>query len=998
MARTLVLIVALFPSAAAAQDNKTAVAHLGDGAKLENEARVAATTLAQLTVEIAKIDVKLKAIDDRRKQLEADSSVSEDTKDRLAPVIKDLDASRIPLEERKRRLDHERTRISERRQLERALESYRKAVDKAAADSDKPHLAKALLSVARVCEFSDADQLADAQAAYARIVAECGDQSTAVAEAGRKLRLRGVDVYLDKYARFVADWRELLRNTSGPLEEKKKELGAKIRAIGKDATPGLIEGFSHRDEIVRAFAADLIAGAADEAGIAMLIQKLADGTPSIRAGAGLAISRIFEAWSASRATDREADKILAELDSKDPEDPAAQRMTAALRERAGELKRRAAELRGHLPDNLGNKPEIEAALNRLLSDESAQPIARVEAAKALRSLGEFSGSLIDAVHNGLRSRERSVREACCIAASGVDTRDAAATHKLVVRLMEIVKYEPDLDSRPPAERDQANDAGVRVAAAASLGTLGKIKAVPALTEALADADSGVRRSAHDALKRMTGLDLGYEPDPLVGGGADSSPEGMFRAKSEKRQEGIARWNKWYEETLGAPVLVNRFWQFQALAKGGEPLKIYDRENFLRELRNRSYTVGDPAAFMERAERLVERFHAGKDVILRDAAELGAPAVEKFMTLLSGAVPADERLSPDLQAKSRGVTRFFVAEAIANLIAESKAADKPALLRDKVSGGGSRDEKAGAALALGFLPKEMSSSEDRETLEKRGLEDPEPEVREASSRSLARIGTPENGPALAKVAALNAPGRAAEAAQLAALRALAALKPKHEEVVRTCGELVGDEGAKRSTSSSVREAACDVLGAIGDPAAIKGLWLFRGRRDIARPVRDASTRAIAAIAAADPSTPDAIAAVVSSPGARSIDRTGAALALGDLGEARTIPALVWQIVDRNPPQALKAADPAVRAVCAEALGNMGEKARYRLVAEKLIDALADSTDLVKGAAIEALRRIAPTPPEDEAFRVKDPDSARAAGIARMRQWLESNRESWKELPQ
>jgi HEAT repeat protein len=180
--------------------------------------------------------------------------------------------------------------------------------------------------------------------------------------------------------------------------------------------------------------------------------------------------------------------------------------------------------------------------------------------------------------------------------------------------------------------------------------------------------------------------------------------------------------------------------------------------------------------------------------------------------------------------------------------------------------------------------------------------------------------------------------------------------------------------------------------------VKNLWLFRGRRDIARPVRDAATRAIIAIAAADPAIPEAIAAVVSSPSSRSIDRTGAALALGDLGDPKTLPTLVWQIVDRNPPQAVRATDAAVRAVCAEALGNMGEKARYRLVGEKLVEALADPADLVKSAAIEAIRRIAPSPPEEDAFRVKDPDSARAAGIAKLRAWLEANRDKWPELPQ
>jgi HEAT repeat protein len=228
-----------------------------------------------------------------------------------------------------------------------------------------------------------------------------------------------------------------------------------------------------------------------------------------------------------------------------------------------------------------------------------------------------------------------------------------------------------------------------------------------------------------------------------------------------------------------------------------------------------------------------------------------------MAHLSGAFPADERLGPDLQARSRAVTRLFVAETIAKLIAGAKAADKAAVLRDRI-GMGSKDEKAGTALVLGFLPKDLVSPEDRDALEKRGLDDAEPEVREAAARSLGRIGTAENGPALARVAAVNLPGRAGEAMQLAALRAIVALAPKHEEVIKVCGELIGDEGNKRSTSSNVREAACEALGAVADPAALKNYWLLRGRRDIARSVRDASTRAIAAIVAADPTAPDIIA--------------------------------------------------------------------------------------------------------------------------------------------
>ena len=995
MRRLSAPVLALIAVAAVAQDNKNATAHLGEGAKLESEGRASATVIEQLGFEIAKLEAKLEAISARRKQLEADSAISDASKDRLAPVIKDLDASRTPLETQKFRLDQERNRLLDKRQLERALESYRKAVEKSAADGDKASLAKSLLAVARVCEISIPENVPDAQAAYARVVAECADQKTAVAEAQRKIQMRGVDVYLDQFSRFVKAWRDVLGGSPGPMEAKRKDLEAKILAIGKEATPGLIEGFGHKDEVVRAFAAGLIASTADEAGLTALIRQLAEGSPSARAGAGLAISQIFETWSTARTLEKEADKILADLDTTDPEDPAAQRLIASNRERARELKQKAVAVRGHLPANLPERPEIETSFHKLLSDESAPTAARVEAAKALRSLGQVSGTLIEAILNGLKSRDRSVREACCVAASGVDTTQSAAKHKLADRLMEIVKYEPDLDPRPMSERDVANDSSVRVAAASSLGAIGVVKASPALTEALTDSDTGVRRSAHEALKRITALDLGYESEPSVAG---ASPDDVAKAQNERRREGAARWTKWWEDSLGAGVLVTRFWHFQAQVKGGDPSKVYDREAYLREIKNRSYAVSDPAAFMERAERTCERFHLGKDWIQRDAADLGAPAIDKFIALLGGAVAADERLSPELQARSRAVTRLFVAETVAKLIAESKSADKPAVLREKVTGGGSKDERAGAALALGFIPKDMSGPEDREVLEKRGLEDPEPEVREAASRSLGRIGAPECGPALAKAAAVNSTARAGEAAQLAALRALVALAPKHEDVVKVCGELVGDEGGKRSTSFAVREAACDVLAAVADPAAIKSLWLFRGRRDIARPVRDAATRAIAAIAAADPATPDAIAAVVSSPVARSIDRTGAALSLGDLAATKTIPVLVWQIVDRNPPMAMKATDPGVRAVCAEALGNMGEKARYGLVGEKLVDALADPADLVKAAAIEAIRKIAPSPPEEDAFRVKDSESARSTGIARLRAWLESNRAKWPELPQ
>jgi HEAT repeat protein len=999
MRRTCALLLTLLACAFSPQDQKSALALLGEGSKLEAEGRAAATTSDQLTAETGKVDLKIAEIDAKRRRLEVESERSDATKDRLAPVIAELDASRKPLEAQKARLEQEKSRLLDRKHLERALDAFRKAAEKAASEGGKPLLAKALLGIGRVCEISIPENVAEAQAAYARIVAECPDQKAAVEEAQGKLRLKGVDVYLDQYARFVENWRDVLRNTPAPLDAKKKELDAKIRALGKDATDGLLEGLGHKDEVVRAFAAELIAGAADEAGLATLIAKLGDRSADVRAGAGLAIAKIFETWTLARTYDQEAERILADLDSKDPADPNAQKLIAANRARAEELRKRAETIRGNLPGNLANKPQIEAELQRLIADESAEPSGRIEAAKAVRALGEISGGLIDAICKGLESKNRSVREACCIAASGVDTTNSEAKLKLVDRLMTIVQYEPEADPKPLAERDLANDPAVRVSAAISLGAIGMVKAVPALVEALSDGDSNARRTANEALKRITGMDLGYDPDPLIPSEGDHpmAPEEVAKKQIAKRQEGIAKWTAWWNETLGAGVLVDRFWQFQSQWKSGDPSRLFDRDAYLRDLKVRSYTLADPAAQIERAERACDRFHTRKGQIQQDALDLGAPAIDKFMAFLSGAVPADGGLSPDLQSKSRAVTRLFVAETIAKLIASAKATDKIAALRDKL-GSGTKDEKAGAALALGFLPKDMLGPEDRDALEKRGLEDADPEVKEAAARSLARVGSPDNGPALARVAAANSNTRTGEAAQMAAIRALAALAPKNEEVVRALGELAGGEPDKRSPSSSVREAACDALAAIADPAAVKNRWLLRARRDIAKPVRDTATRAILAIAAADPGLADVLVTVVTDPQSPSIDRTGAALGLGDLANPKTIPALVYRIVDQNPPQALKDPDSTARAICAEALGNMGDKAQYLLVAEKLIDALNDPADLVKTAAFDALRKIAPTPPEKDAFQVKDPDSARAAAVAKLRTWLESNRSQWKELPQ
>jgi HEAT repeat protein len=1002
MRRTIALALPLLICGFAPQEGKTSTGLLSDGVRLETEARSAAVTVAQLTAEIAKVDLQLAQLEAERRRLEKESEISEATKDRLAPRLTSIDDRRKPLEAQKARLDRERSGITERRLLERALDAYTKAADKAAADGKKDVLANALLGVGRMNEISIPENLGAAQAAYARVVAECAGQGELVAAAEEKIRLKGVDVYLDQFARFVDGWRSTQRNTPAPLEAKKVEIAAKVKPLGRDAVHGLLAGLGHKDEVVRAFAADLLAGAIDEAGLGNLVAKLNDPSPDVRAGAGLAIGRIFEAWSQARSFEQEAEKILADLEAKEGSDATAEKLIALNKNRAQDLQKRAAEIRGNLPVALGNKAQIEAELQKLIADESAHSASRIEAAKAVRALGEISGGLIDAVLKGLSSANRSVREACCVAASGVDTSDSAAKHKLVDRLMEIVQYEPESDTRPMSERDLANDSAVREAGATSLGVIGVVKAVPALIEALSDGASNVRRTANEALVRITGRDVGYESDPLVAvsGGPDAprpSPEDVAKAQKAKRDEAIAKWTAWWGDTMGVGVLIGRFWKFQSQWKGGDPARLFDKESYLRELKIRSYTLSDPAAQIERAERNCDRFLVRKNFIQQDAIDLGAAAIDKFLGFLSGAVEADAALAAEQQGRSRAVVRVFVAETVAKLIEKHKAADKAGALREKL-GGGQAGEKAGAALALGFLPKDLVGAEDRDALEKRGLEDADPEVKEAAARALGRVGGPESGPALAKVAAANAGTKAGETAQISALRSIAALAPKSEEVVRTLGDLVGVDAEKRSPSSAVREFACEALAAIADPAAVQNRSLLKARRDIAKPVRDAATRALLAVAAGAPDTVDVLIGVLNDLKAPSIDRTGAGLGLGDLGNPKGIPALVYRIVGRNPPLADKDEDPTVRAACCEALATMGEKARYLLVGEKLIDALDDPAEEVQRQAFEALVKAAPSAPEEGVFKITDPTSARKAGIAKLRTWLDTNRGQWKELSQ
>ncbi len=978
-----------------ADEKKTSTALLADGQKLEADLRASMVTLGQLGAAIGKIDGQLEKIDSESARVKVEAEASDPAKTRLDPVLAALAAKRKPLEVEKARLDAERNRLTGQKLAERALDRYRKSADKAAAEGRKDVLARALLGVGRVSEILVPENVADAQAAYGRVVAEAGDVDPEAGVAREKIARKGVDVYVDQFAAFVSDWRDILRNSPTTLIEKKNEIWAKVQPLGEGAIHGLLQSLGHRDEVVRGFAAEMLADVINGDGLGKVIERLNDPSVDVRAGAGLAVNRIFDKWTQARAYDLEAEKIREDLASLQPDDPKAKQVLEKNLARAKENEENASKIRGRIPKELGQKGAVAEQLTKLLKDESAVAAARIEAAKAVEALGEVTGDLVDGILQGLSSKNRSVRESCCVAASGVDTTNSEAKHKLVDRLNEIIQYEPERDEKPVGERDLANDVGVRVAAAGSLGRIGAVKSIPPLVEALSDNSSAVRARANQALKDLTGRDFGYEANPLIS--ERLKPEELAAAQIAKRQEAIDKWTAWWNETLGVAVLVDRFWTFQAQWKMGDPSRLYDKDLYLRDLTSRSYIFFDPKGQLERAARAADRFAVRKNFLQQDAVDLGAPALEKLPAYLSGATDGDKGLAPDLQARSRACVRLFVAETIAKLVAKLSDSSKVSGLRDKVSSG-SKEEKVGAALALGYLPASAVTDAEREVLEKRGLEDGEAEVREASARSLARVGTAQNGAGLAKVATTIAADKAGEQAQVAALWALIATKPKNAEVVRALGEMVGGDAAdKRSPSPLVREFACEAIGAIADPSALQNRWIARARVDSVKTVRDAAGRAIKAIGAASPEAAQAAADLLKDDKSSSIDRTGGALALGEIGDGKFAHALVRRLVDENPPTVLsKDSDPSVRAAVCEALGLLGEAGRYVEAGQALIASLTDASEEVQRTAYDALKKISGGPlPE---FKVEDKAEDKAKAVADIQVAFDQAKGSWKQMGQ
>src|SRR5579862_643142 len=864
-----------------------------------------------------------------------------------------------------------------------AITKYGFAVKHAKDEKNNDVAAAALIHTAWCNEKLDPANIAGAKAAYDEVVSSFADSKPWGDVAKEKASYKGVDIYLKQLFAQLDAWRVTADQSALALADKKKAVADQILAMKNEAVPGLIWGLGYPDEVIRDFSSDCIAQITDEAGITAVIAKLNDPNPLLRAGAGAALQKIYKKFNEGAELDRRAAELERDLATVTlAPGSKAEGQHKKLADEAGKLKAKATEIRGGIPATLAT-PDIQAALQKILEDEGAHPQARREAAVAAASIGRISGPLVDALMKAIDSKDHNVREAACRAAGQVDTSASTDKIKLGDRLAKAVMEEP-AKAEDKSTADWANDEAVRQASAEALEQIALVRTLPALIKALDDNDTRVRGAAFRALREITHRDFEYDKDDK--GLAKTYEADKPLADRKKAQE---KWEAWWKETQGVVVLVERFWGFQSQWSQGSAVRLFEPATLLKDVESKKWSSPDPKIDEDRVKREIDEFQHKKDVFVQDAVDLDAAAIDQLLKFIGG--------ETEREGKPNAATRNFVAEAIARIIEKKNASDAVGKVREVVGAGDSAAKKAGACLALGFLPKTLVGAPEREALQVKGLGDAAGEVKEAAAIALGKVGDDGSASDLTRAA-----GDANQDVQIAALRALGAIHPKNADTVKALGDMVADEpetigGPSKKVlngprADQVRELATAALGEIGDASAV--LALLRARRDTAKNVSEAATVAIQQVYKADgKGTVAASLPVFQSEKKKTDDRIGAVLLLGDTGEAALGRELAARLIDMNPPRVLRDSDAGVRIKICEALGNL--KAKTKSACEGLLKCMSDEyeREAVRDAAAAALAAIFGLDPEkqgsadaDKLFKASNPKPARDAAIQKWKEYL------------
>jgi HEAT repeat protein len=474
-----------------------------------------------------------------------------------------------------------------------------------------------------------------------------------------------------------------------------------------------------------------------------------------------------------------------------------------------------------------------------------------------------------------------------------------------------------------------------------------------------------------------------------------------------RQEGVAKWKAWWDETKGISILVDRFWTFQSKWTSYSVADLFDQALFLKKA---SAASMDP----ERANRIFQSFQTQKNVFVADAVAVGVDGMKLLFSRMDGKCALErvysklgEEQKQSLLAKSRSATRLFLAEVLQQLpSSEEKVSALLSMLSD--------ERGAAAAATLGLLGEAEVGTAGCSALESALRSRSNEDLREAAANALRRLGVKSSVPALTDVATSASQESSADQPKvrsaIAALRALAALKISNPQVLSALGDMISDEtpGGKKALVDLLREYACEALGEIGSPESLESL--VRARRDTKRSVQLVAAESLRKIYARESGISRTLVTFLKTK-IEALDRIGAALALGDLQQETRVHDLVGRIVDRNPPRDLRDFDPAVRAAVCRALGAI--KSKTQISIEALLQAMADPAEEVRQEAYFALRDTVGAEtaaqqklpvreaegknPEHQEFKGSYEESDRRKFLDLWKRWYEGQKGSFKKEP-
>lgn len=889
-----------------------------------------------------------------------------------------------------------------------------------------------------------------------------------VAQAEEKVKRNGVDIILEGFARKVEEWRiknpERRPEDSKAMEELKTQVWDMIKGKGTEAMYGIVASLDMgpdspgRELQVHSLLAEKLAGLPKDPifcnaeGFQMLIEALAKKTHATGAATALReVTQRFDRDVKSRLQEAEWLKIrlnaLPRPGNRTDWKPPLPEIDE------GE----AAKIRGNMPETL-EQPQVLQALLAVLSNPDVEPIAKAAALSCMESFRSLSSEAVAAVHAAFSHPDARVRKAAAVVATKVNPAAAEEKHKLVDEMIRWVQYEPerdveliaeahaieqdehkdlkdllaklatasaggDKDAVAAAKRDleakrkellagvaarRGNTEDVREAMATALGTLGLIKAIPALIESLDDENKLVRKASYEALRRIVEpvaknkpWKLEFDPDaPPTPEAKNQEIERMKRnedraaGEEEKkaiqaaireaearptRQEQRAAWEQWWKETRGVEVLVTRYYNFIARWTEFLPDELYDGEGFERKMISRGRDMQEQ--YRNFGSVLQKEFRETTRLFLMDVTDVAARAldpeaakhtVELLFGWMNPKPPAE-----DPEARQYLSLQMFVAESLASIVAATKDDATKAKIREIARGHqpAAPEVKAGCCYALGFLPPDQVGTEEVHSLTA-ALQDADPRVKRAAAFGIGKVGSAASFGDLA-----NQIGTPDTGAAIQVARGIGRVGGRNPTVgddeerlarlgIRVSGENEKGEPAGMDLRWEVREEVSYALGEIGHRNGLG--HLIRARRDLNEPVRYAAGWAVRQIAKKDPARSVSILRKLyqeampdrekKDPG-RFMDRAGALLCLGEAipflsgGEQQEqVGFLLLKLVGQGEqPWRTWDENQACRRAAAEALGAAGVKSAS--VRDGLLQAMVyDPAAEVRQEAYDALNRL------------------------------------------